>query len=186
MRNLKGIMIILLIGLLAVGFFSSCADADTGMSDAEKAVLINKAIDDAGTEPKENLSSNNFDTNNTSFSGSQFYDTDVDTWPLDPPLPANVNLLGLSYTNLTVAVQDDDGNNITVVLNGSINYGFYLAADSSMTMIIFGTITGSVDGESFNFAMDLKTSYSDADKTYTITGTAGGVTINESYTVTSM
>ena len=193
MRNLKNIIIMLLIGLFAVGFFSSCAEADTGTSytDEEKAVLINKAITEGGTTARSvsgteriiarpvtdgALSVINTVTGDD-FKGSQFYSTDINTWGSSPP----VLYYDLIYKNLTITVQDSSKNAVIVIINGSINYGFYMAADKSLTVIFFGTLTGSVDGDSFASKMDLKTRVSSDGSTSTVTGTVGDSTINETY-----
>jgi len=173
MRNLKSIMIILLTGLFAVGFFSSCAEADTGYTDEELAVLVNRAVSTGGTASVEGSINS---TEDAVFTGSQF-NGEINGWT------GTTTLFTLSYSNLNITVQDDNGNNITVVLNGSIAYGYNVAPDpdNSITMVMFGTISGSVDGESFSLIMDLKTSISSDMSTFTITGTINGVTINETY-----
>ncbi len=94
--------------------------------------------------------------------------------------------VGITYTNVSVTVQDDDGNNVTVVLNGSMNFG-YKVVGTSYTYVFYGTVSGTVDGESFDFTIDLKTTmtFDGTTYTFTVTGTAGGETVNETYTGTA-
>lgn len=190
MRNIKKIVLILLIGFLAVGFFSSCDEAnkDTSYTDAEKAALINKAITEGmsartinGTERPiaRPVTGGGLTVDDTigkpAFIGSEFYDSDINIWE-NPP--GQAFYFGLSYNNLTVTVQDNSGNTVTIKLDGSINYGGYIAADNSVTIILFGSLSGSIDGDSFNFAMDLKTSTSSDLSSLTTTGTLGGINIS--------
>ena len=191
MRNLKNIMIMLLIGLFAVGFFSSCAEADTSLSDGEKAVLVQKAVTEglAGASSGSGSSGSQARTitggtasvltgQASDFTGSDFYISDVSTW-------TSAIYIQLTFDNLTVTVQDESGNMVTVTLDGSMNLGMDLGGSPSTT-IMFGSISVTVDGENLgSYTMDLKISSSD-NKTFTITGTAGSVTINETYTVTAM
>ena len=193
MRNLKNIMIMLLIGLFAVGFFSSCKAADTGYTDEEKAVLTQKAIDEGLGEALTSGGSGSSGSqartvtggsasytlgDESDFVGSDFY-SEIGTWTSGTQI-----FYKLIFDNLQITVKDNSGNNVTVVLNGSMNYLYNMVDANSMNIIIFGAFSTTVDGESLsNYTMDMKITVSiDGETyTYTIAGTAGGVTINESY-----
>jgi len=186
-KNLKSIMVFLMVGVLAVGFFSSCKAASTSYTDAEKAVLINKAIQGGGTTARSEGTISGREVtgggiavafgSTDDFVGSQFK-TEIDSWV------GISSFYTLTYTNLAVTVTDENDNPVTVVLNGSIAYGYKMAADgSSMTMVVFGTVTGTVGEDPFNFDIDLKSDVTVSGSTTTLilTGTAGGITINQTY-----
>lgn len=192
-KKLKNFMVILIVGLLATGFFSSCSGASTSYTDEEKSVLIYKAIygggigdagggSGSGAAPRTVTGGSvTFEVGSVDdFTGSQFH-ADVAGWPSTVD---HISMLyTLSYNNLTVTV-DDNGTEITVVLNGSIAYGFDLnMTDVTGSIVMFGNINGSVDGDAFNFLMDLKSTitYDGSTYTVTLTGTVGDVTINETY-----
>lgn len=164
-------------------FFAGCPSSPSSLTDEEKAVLVNKAITGAGTtsssaSPARGITGGTLsasigtaaDMTGSAFAG-EVKNTD---WIV----------FVITYANVSVTVQDDNGDNVTVILNGSMKYAYNV---SSSTYIFYGTVSGTVDGESYSFDMDLKTvmTVSGSTYTFTITGTAGGETVNETYTGTA-
>lgn len=161
----------------AILVIGGCALFQSGLSTEEKAVLVDKAISGAGTtstssdSPVRTVAGGTVNVtigNDSDFSGSQF-SSEV----------TGSTFYSITYSSVSVKVQDEDGNDVTVVLNGTTNYAYKLQTDGTnytYTFYFYGNVHGTVDGEAYNFEIDLKTVITADGTQYsvTITGTAGG------------
>ena len=119
-------------------------------------------------------------------------DDDMISWDPDP---LYTNYSSLTYNNFHVTVQNSDGNNVVVILDGSVTWGFTFTLDSqtgdfNYKMIFYGSTSGTIDGESFkSFTIDLKytATYNNTDKTFSgsIVGTVDNQSVNTTFNYTT-
>jgi len=96
-----------------------------------------------------------------------------------------------SYTNFHLTATDSDGNEIPVVLNGSVTLGMVVDSDTTtgtqtIIIVFYGNIDGTVDTETFSgYSVDIKYTYTVTSTSTSgkIEGTVNGETINQTYTV---
>ncbi len=185
----KNVFLKVITAVFVVLVFITGCSLSPNLTNEEKAVLVNKAITNAGTTPQsktlsKTLSAKTISSGTMTVSIGDAADMAGSAFASEVAGSGTWIVSVITYTNVSVTVQDDNGNDVNVTLNGNMKYAMNATA-STTTYIFYGTVSGAVDGESYNFEIDLKTEMTlngDGSFSVTVTGTAGGEAVHETYT----
>ena len=199
MKKLANIMVVAFFMLiLSLAFYGCQIFGVSKYSEEEKAELVGEAVAGGGTVANSSNKAPvtvNTDTggtityddsvNSSVLQGSDYY-SDIGSWG------AGTLYFSLTYSKLQETVKDLKGNNVTVVLNGTLYWASNVTIDDqtgdlSGKMIFYGTTSGTVDGEAFeDYTIDIKFEYTYSSGSHSfegsITGTVNGKTIKNTVT----